>query len=221
MNAQSPEELIICPNSEDRWFLAAEGYVLHRASRAEISANGGVCNVCKSKFRKNPDNARALNGLDEKPAVFDDPSFERREYAQIINEVNHTAPETHAITEFDYDEVDKLLGSIEESEPYERAQAAEIFGVILRWVWTEKSTARSAALRFITLCAGIRPDLVEKSYQEIGDEFGITKAAISKTALQIQDALGLKFTRSRNFSQRNTMAVAQLGNTNKHLAKRK
>ena len=207
MNTPNTDELIICPNSEDHWHHMAFSYVVHRASRSEIQANGGVCAACREKFKKN--NSAFLQGKIETPANYE--GFETREpYEQILQEVNHTAPEVHGITEFDYDEVDRLLSDIEETEPDDLEKIAEMFGMMLRFLWPANLSIRAAAIRFITLTAGIRPDLVDgKTYLEIAKQFGVTKASISKSALKIQDSLGIKFRNSRNISDREQMRAAQ------------
>lgn len=123
------------------------------------------------------------------------------------------APGQYEPTEdFDYDEVSERLGEIEALPPDASEQAAVVLSRIMAWVWSDGSL-RSALVKFSALCMGLRPDLVNRTYQQVGDECGgLTKQNISKATLRAQKLLGVKFTRTRPDSSREVMRAVRLRN---------
>ena len=57
--------------------------------------------------------------------------------------------------------------------------------------------------------------------EEIAKSIGITKQALSKTALQFQAAFGIKFGRTRQEDARANMSRAALGHKQTHFGKKK
>jgi hypothetical protein len=202
-------ELVLCPGSHEAFaavFLDKER--LHRVPQAELDSHRGLCKKCFEKVQRN--NCRVLAGKVETPVELSVP------YHNLNPEEDHSgyvAPgEAVQTVDFNYDEIDRLLGLVESEPPTVRATAAALFAEIMAWVWSGKYPFKSAAIKFAALTAGLRPDLLgDRTFLQLGREYGVTKAAISKAALKFSDAFGIQFTRSRTESARNHMAVQAIG----------
>lgn len=206
------EELIDCPASLDRMYCAAEKFVIHRVTRAELKANGGVCAACRKKFRKH--NVGCVRGEAETPA-----EFHPNHLATV--EEDHVAyvegpGEVHPTVNFDYDEIDRgnpLVAELTEADGPETF--ADALREILNWVWNDGrlvTRTSSAVLRFAAMSAALNPRLLnDESYSQIGARFGVTKAAVSKAALLFSDEFGLHMSRSRQESLRAKLSAIALG----------
>ena len=117
----------------------------------------------------------------------------------------------HSI-EFNFNEVDPLLSEIEQAPLDARQQAADLLARIFDYCWRGdgEHRTRTAAARFAVIVRGIRPDIVELNSCEIAAELGVTKQAISKLAVGVEDAFGLKFAHCRSKRGRENMRRAQL-----------
>ena len=80
---------------------------------------------------------------------------------------------------------------------------AEALSRILDWCFRpgggrNKAPARAASLRFISMCAVMRPDLLEgKSYDKIAQNLGVTKKVISKHAVEFHKRFKIHSRRNR------------------------
>ena len=119
---------------------------------------------------------------------------------------------------FDQDQLtESVLPAVYGDEPLTDDQIpvlADALARILHWCWHNKSerllAIPQAMHRFTAMCAVIRPDLLnDMSYQQIAAKLGVTKACLSKNAIQFQDNFQLHFRRSRRHETRAIFAKAQ------------
>jgi hypothetical protein len=121
-------------------------------------------------------------------------------------------------TDFDFGAVDEALGFIHESRPAARQEAAELFRQLAAWCFRGDKPLRAAAVRFVAIVSGLRPDLVgDRTMKEIASEFGITKQAMSAQSAKFSDAFGIKFARCRSKEAREHMARARIGGPNRNI----
>lgn len=193
-------EIIVCPNSDEHCHPLASGYVLHHASRAELAAHGGVCRECFEKFQKG--NQKCLHGKVETPAEFLPEQVSSLYHDHVGGEEGHRV----AVEDFNF----AALDGDGEVTPDAREQAAVLIARLFVWVWS-KPSLQSALVKFSALSAGLRSDLCRHNYSEIAEELGVTKSAVSKAAVNAENAFGITFTRSRSKAARDNMAAAQRG----------
>ena len=105
--------------------------------------------------------------------------------------------------EFDYDAVDRgnpLTAELERSDS--AALASQSLLTMLQWVWGTKPAkleSRAAFLKFVAMSAVVRPDILQnKSYEEIADLCGCSKANIALHAKNFQREFGVVFRRSHH-----------------------
>lgn len=106
--------------------------------------------------------------------------------------------------DFDYEAVDRgnpLAAELERSAEEVRT-LAEAFDKILFWCWSgnngKRRSSRASYARFVAMTAAMRPDIFgDMSYKQIGKEIRVTKAWMSRLALEFQDLFGVHFRRSR------------------------
>lgn len=180
-----------CPNCE------------RPVSVAELNRCNGVCQFCRKAFHAA--NKSWVNGNYRADS-------HERSYAPSAIEVGMgDEHEPIGISNFDFEAVEKSLGEFHEAPVTAQIIAAEVLARIFALTF-EKRYLRGALMRFTVLMAGIRPDLVnDRTYSAIALECGVTKQAVSKAATKIQDALGIKFARSRSLAGRQRMAAKMLG----------
>jgi hypothetical protein len=180
-----------CPNCE------------RPVSVAELNRCKGVCQFCRQAFRAA--NKSWVQGN------YQAASDQRNSAPSAIEVGMGDEHEPIGISDFDFEAVEKSLGEFHAAPVTAQIIAAEVLARIFVLTF-EKRYLRGALLRFTVLMAGIRPDLVnDRTYSAIGLECGVTKQAISKAATKIQDALGIKFARSRSLDARKRMAAKMLG----------
>lgn len=175
----------------------------------------GVCLKCKAAFEKR--NRRVvLEGGRERDHVrwtladVGVPMVSAEDHAGMV------AGEVHPVCEPE-DRGNPLDAELTEATAEVR-ELGEALSAILRWVWRngqKQRRPRPAVTRFMALSAVLNPDLFDgDSYQVIGAEFvGVTKAAVSKAAVQFQDEFGVHFRRSRKETAREHFRNAQLNRT--------
>jgi hypothetical protein len=195
-------ELVLCPKST---FGHADGEDrLHFVLPEELEAHGGVCAKCHARIQRH--HAAIQRGEIEQPV----PMTTETHHTTV--EQDHVAfiptGEFHPTTDFNYGDVDELLGQLESTHDEVRAEAAAAFSKILAWIWS--TGPKHAQIKWLVLTAGLRPDLLDdKTYREIGIICGRTRAAISKAARKFQKTFGIKFARSRSEDSCAHMATAQ------------
>lgn len=158
MNTQlDPDELIICPNSEEHWDPLAAGYELHKATRSEIESNGGICAVCRAKFAKS--HAHILAGKIESPSQIEADHGLTIEHDHVGFD---DSGEMGGIQDFDFAAID---GEIDGHAEDVRAQAGILIARLLSWIWTSSDSKRktmdprTAFIRFTALSSALRSDL--------------------------------------------------------------
>lgn len=106
--------------------------------------------------------------------------------------------------EFDYSKIDAALGWQERGNPdiAVRDEAIELASegllLFMGWVWVtpdgKTRNHNSAALRFLAASATIRPQLFKnRSFNQIAERIGCTRAAISKLSVEFSDEFKLHF----------------------------
>ena len=100
-------------------------------------------------------------------------------------------------------------------------ETAESVRKILEWIWLDSKTGshqrkpRAAFIRMLALSAASIPQLFNlESYQEIAKRHGITRANISRIAVEFQDMTGVQFRRNRSETSREHYRTAQEGHSN-------
>ena len=120
------------------------------------------------------------------------------------------------VTNFDFDAVDERLGLIQRLPQDAREQAAEALRHILYWIWGKTGNPHASLAKTYALIMALRPDIVgDLTYKQMGQRLGITRAAMSKVALNAQQTFGIKFARSRSAPARMKMAEKMHGNRNR------
>ena len=205
---------VICPRSlqglDD--LPLAEGYKLHFVTPEELQANGGVCAQCRARIIKFNRAARVVN--DDCPDhIGEHLDFHRRDVApDTACGFSHEDGAVPAV-EFSFEEVDTLLGTIHETPPAARAQAAELFRQIMAWCFAGNPPLRTALVKVVSVTAGLRPELLgDRTMQELATEIGVTKQAMSKSMLTFGDEFNFHFTRGRSPQAREKMSAAMMGN---------
>ena len=120
--------------------------------------------------------------------------------------------------EFDYDEVDRLLGEAKTLPADARAEAADFLSIFFAWVFSARKNngiIRPAMVRFAAACAGIRPDLVSENgtfctFEDLGKELSISKAAMCKVAVLFEETFNFQTARGRKDEARLNMRNARL-----------
>ena len=201
---------VACPNSIGHLSLATN-YKLHHCSPAELLQFGGVCRLCFEKFKKH--NSSTLAGKAEPPVDMDE------KHAHSFMQQDHVAftddGRIESVTDFEFEKIDGWGGSQAEADIGEmkenvRHEVAHALSLILAWSF--EGGLKMAYRRWLILVAGIRPDLLGGlTYAEIGAPLGLTKQALSKSALKVQASLGFKFSRSRSDDGRLRMSTAMQG----------
>jgi hypothetical protein len=167
----------------------------------ELSNHGGVCKFCQESFRAA--HSHRLLGK------FSHPSDLTSHKVQP-HEANFDHGELCGITDFDWDAVEQQLHEVKREPMDVRQQAAAVITRIFTWVWAGRKL-RTALVKFTALSAGLRADLVERDYRQIGDEVGVTKQSISRAAINAERAFGIHFSRSRSLESRKIMSRAAMG----------
>lgn len=138
----------------------------------------------------------------------------------------HFADEAHSgfvapgeavpVVDFAWNEVESLAGEIRDTAPDAQAVAAELLAKVFTYCFTKNKSngsdfpvkLKTATLRFAAVVASFRPDLVRRTFEEIGRECNMTKASASHAALMFADSWGLKLSPSRSATGRAHMARA-------------
>ena len=119
---------------------------------------------------------------------------------------------------FDYDAADRgnpLISEIEGGHSADQIKdLASALSRILQWCWmngyNNNRPNKSSYVHFVAMTAALRPDLVgDSSYQKLGKDLGVTRAWMSRLALQFQDEFGCHFRRSRRQGSRKSMSEGQ------------
>jgi hypothetical protein len=127
---------------------------------------------------------------------------------------NHYEP----VVDFDYGAVDRgnpLTAEIEGGHSADQIKdLASAMSRILQWCWVNgynnNRPNKSSYIHFVAMTAALRPDLVgDSSYQKLGKDLGVTRAWMSRLALQFQDEFGCHFRRSRRQGSRANMSNGQ------------
>ena len=200
----------VCPHSAFHADLTTD-YVLHYATERELAANGGVCAACARTMRKA--HGRAIS-------TGTDPELPGRPSRRISNsEEDHAGLDRDGAViqtvDFDYEAVDAALGLVKSASPTARAEAGELVRELISYCFAGKrgrTSLRTAAGRFAVIAGGLRPDLLEDATMtELAAELGLSKAALSKMAVNFSDEYQVKFSRSRSAEARASMRAARLG----------
>jgi hypothetical protein len=167
----------------------------------ELSTFNGVCKFCRQSFQVS--HGGWLRG----------PRAKTLETPFAFKDVVWADGELQQITDFDFDQVDELLGEIRRSPADSKQVAAELFGKIMAWCWSGNGLSfRKATIRFTTLTAALKPELVAAlSYEQIGRRLNLTKAAISKTAKLFERAFNFTSYRGRSEEQCARFSKIQTG----------
>ena len=203
-----------CALSLDRANLVSD-FKIHHAPASELAEHGGICAACHAKAAKS---RNRFESQDEHPA---DMSLRHK---RLNPEQDHTAfnaqREVEQITDFEWSKLSSWDNSpaaadIREMDAGVRREVGIALSLI--FAWSFDGGLKMAFQRWLILVAGIRPDLLDgASYKQIGEQLGgITKQALSKQALKVQDSLGLKFTRSRDADGRRNMAISTTASWNR------
>jgi len=121
--------------------------------------------------------------------------------------------------DFDYNAVDRgdpLTSVLEEAAPEDEIKTLAVaFDRILRWCWRTQldrcRQKRAAFYRFMAMTAAMRPDIMDNvSYAKLGKGYGVTKAQVSKLAVEFQDEFGVHFRRSMKSGTRSAFRDGQL-----------
>jgi hypothetical protein len=216
---EGPPGQVVCAHSLEHANLATS-YELHFATQEELEKNGGVCDACLSKFRKNHHNSRAIAGETELPVVF-------AESPRLSVDEDHIAyvgaglGDMEPVQDFSFADIDAALGAIEDESPNVRADAAALFAALMTWVWSPGSI-KTAMIKMSAITSSLRPDLLcDKTYAEIAFELGTSKQTISKAALAFSDKFGIQWFRSRSAEGRENMRLSQMGHSPRHGKKSK
>jgi hypothetical protein len=124
-----------------------------------------------------------------------------------VNEENHSAfvnGHSEPFVDFDYEAIDRgnpITAELERN-PDDIHGMSEAFDKILFWCWSgnggKRRKSKASFARFVALTAAMRPDIFgNMSYKQIGKELRVTKAWMSRLALEFQDEFGVHFRRSR------------------------
>lgn len=115
---------------------------------------------------------------------------------------------------FPFDEIDRGNPLAAELEREEIGDMAEAFDRILFWCWScgkARRDCKASFIRFVALTAALRPDIFNNaSYKQIGADLKVSKAWMSKLAVEFQDEFGVHFRRSRREGARETFRNARL-----------
>ena len=123
-----------------------------------------------------------------------------------------------AIEDFDFEAVYKRLDgdrmergnplADETERPTNYAHAGDALELLLLWIWS-KPDFDVAFNRFVSMSAVMRPELLDNmSYVQLAAKLGVTKACISKNALDFSRAFGLRFRRSHAGASKNVLMQA-------------
>jgi hypothetical protein len=124
---------------------------------------------------------------------------------------NHYEP----VVDFDYGAVDRgnpLTAEIESGHSADQIKdLASAMSRIIQWCWVNGyGNVRSDKLSFahwLAFTAALRPDILgDASYQKLGKHLGVTRAWISKLAIQFQKDFGIHFRRSRRAGSQATFS---------------
>jgi len=186
-------------------------YVLHFGTERELAANGGVCAACARTMRRAHGKALATGANSELPG--------RPTRRVASQEEDHAGVDTDGAViqtvDFDYDGVDAALGLVKAASLTAREEAGELVRELVSFCFAGKrgrTSLRTAAARLAVIAGGLRPDLLEDATQgELAAELGLTKAALSKMAVNFSDEYQVKFSRSRSAEARASMRAARLG----------
>ena len=203
---------VACPASIEHGDLLNPGQI-HYASRRQIE-KFGLCKKCRKRMKKH--GKAILNGKVEQPASMNE-HHHRPDVEQ--DHVGFDAAEVVQTTDFDFAEVDRALGLVEETPPDARQQAGELVRQLFAYCFKSKGKVnlKTAAAKFAIIGAGLRPDaLNDETQTKLAARLGLTKAAISKASVKFQSAFGIKFRRSRSVSARAKMRARRLGGPARH-----
>jgi hypothetical protein len=160
-------------------------------AQRELHAFNGVCKFCRKSF------SVSHNGW-LKGARYRDPA--RLEYKEDVAWADGELQQT---TNFDFDAVDLALDKttrnfFRKAHADVRAEAARALELILDWIWSgPHNRLRTPITRFVVFSACLRPDLLNgKTFAEIGKDLGVTKACLSKSAINFQKHFRFKFSRT-------------------------
>ena len=203
---------VACPASFEHANLLTD-YKIHYASPSQI-AKYGICRKCRARMKKS--GKAILNGKTETPAV-----FEHRHDLTPEDHAGSVAPgDVVQTVDFNFDDVDIALGLVEAATPDAKQEAAELFGRIMAWTFRPPVNLRIATARWATICAGIRPDVLnDRTLAELGHEIGLTKQDMSKHGRSFQDVFGFKFSRSRSEQACAKMRARRLGGPDRHVTR--
>jgi hypothetical protein len=177
----------------------------------------GVCETCKERFTKA--HARVVVHGGKEIGFLDLAALGKRDNLDIGQDraAFDSGGEIIGTVDFDLATIEPDTEQIDSVTPLScHSEAAEAVREILRWCWLNSNgkvaTAQTAVVRFAALTAATNPELINnETYLQIGARFGVTRAAVSKAALDFQDHYAVHFRRSRPQEYRETARVAQLG----------
>lgn len=92
--------------------------------------------------------------------------------------------------------------------------ATQVIRRLLDWSWKRGAPkiTHAAFTRFAAMTAVLRPDLLEdKTFQEVGEMLGVSKATMSKYACEFSDTFGIQCRRSRSRIGRANMSHSKMG----------
>lgn len=200
------DELIDCPRSLS--LAASIGFNVHQGTRREIEENSGICNKCKRALRHQHLAWKA--GMVETPADF------AAGHRHVTLEADHAGvvgDELHPAVEFDFASIDadELRTALDNCSAEGIAMAADFLGALLVWLWAGHGTIKTTSVKLAVFTSALRPDLLgDRTYKQLGQELGVTRANLSKHASRLSDALQFKFTRARSDKARLNMRLARL-----------
>jgi hypothetical protein len=124
--------------------------------------------------------------------------------------------------DFDFEAVDEALGFVRKARPTARQEAGELFRELANWCFGGKRSVRGALVKFVAICAGLRPELLDdRNGKDLAKEIGCTKQALSHQAVRFENAFQIKFARARSVEARRHMRERRLGGINHYLGKQK
>ncbi len=185
---------------------------------AEMSQNRGVCGPCKRTFTRA--HASWASHVDKPPSRFADYEQEDRDHsAQLATghfDDGNMAEDSHigtmAVTQFDFEAVERRLGEIADDESPEVMQlAADALGRILILAF-HNHPPQAGVKRLLILALRLKPSLFrEGTLKEVAASLKISKQAVSHASVLLSDELGLQFRGSRSRTARRRMSAAMMG----------
>lgn len=186
-------------------------------ARPAQKLEAGVCHRCKASFDAQH-RAVVVEGKPERNHVQTLADLHRPDVACDTGQAWIAPGVKVPVVDFDFSAVEEACNDIQSTRCDAKQLAGEAMAKIFSWCFLLHHKAedgreiqvslRTATLRFAAVIGGLRPDLLGRTFNEIGLECGVSKQAISKAALEFADAWGLKLSRSRPAASRDNMRRA-------------